>query len=219
MHEHVPEVLVRTRERHHDAVAQRFGEPAGGAVDDLRQRVRLREVVVRAVDDDRDAPGQGVPEALREHGVGLFGQVQRAQRKAVRTVVVVDLEVVRRDRAPAVLLVLDLVLAEVLRPRRRRLPRAEQREQREDRRNPQPHPGVLSSPAGAPPVAPSLQTTPHAPSPFLPSVLPARLQVHVEVGHVALHRRRGADPALHQFGRRVDEAVDAVLHLNVPVQV
>src|SRR6185503_10445692 len=55
---------------------------------------------------------------LGEDRLRLLRQVERAHGEAVGPLVEVDDEVVRRDRVPVVVAVLDLVLAEVLRVRR-----------------------------------------------------------------------------------------------------
>ena len=115
VHHDVAEVLVGPGEGQHHPVAQHLGEPAGAGVDQLGGDVGLGKVVVGAVDDDGDPLAQGVPHPDRQHGVGLLGQVQRPAGEAVEPRVVVDLEVVRGERAPVVVAVLDLVLAEVLR--------------------------------------------------------------------------------------------------------
>ena len=118
VHHHVAQVLIGAGERQHHPVAQHLGETAGAGVDQLGGDVGLGKVIVGAVQDDGDAPRQGVAHALRQHRLGLLGEVQRAHGEAVLAGVEVDLEVVRLDRAPVVLAILDLVLPEVLGVRR-----------------------------------------------------------------------------------------------------
>src|SRR5207247_1364048 len=155
--------------------------------------------VVRSIEDDRHPARQRMSHARRQVLVALLRQVEDAHREAVLAIIEVHLEVVGGDGAPLVLVVLDLVLAEILGPRR-----AGQRSRKQDEmggRHGSSPPRYLSS-SGEPAMPVAQESSWHAAGTWQPamrmpsresratgararaisSVFPAGFQVDVEVG-------------------------------------
>ena len=106
------------RKRHHDARLEALGEPAGPLVHRPGADVGLREVAVARVEHDRLAMRELVIEQLREARVPALGHPRRLPRDLFLFRVVIDVEVLGVKRAELEAAVLNLVPAEVLRPRR-----------------------------------------------------------------------------------------------------
>ena len=107
--------------------------------------------------------------ARRQVLVGLLRQVEDAHREAVLAIIEVHLEVVGGDGAPLVLVVLDLVLAEILGAcRGRRQGERREHESHRDGAVPPPHAEVLS-PAGS-----AWEPATPGPNPNHPTPQPAR---------------------------------------------
>ena len=108
------------RKRQHDAAAIVFGDAADTVGQEAGHDVRLRELRVAAVEDDRLAFAELVMERGREAIVPTLGHSCSVQRRGVLRGVVVDIEV-RRDEHPEVeVVVVDLVATERLRGGRSR---------------------------------------------------------------------------------------------------
>ncbi len=121
MHELMPQHMARLRirggERHHHPLAARLRESAGPGSDRLVGDVRLPEVGIVGVKDDRFLLLEAVVEDLRvavvpplRHAGGI------ADRPLLFRIEMKD-EVLRLERAELEILVLDLVATEVLRVR------------------------------------------------------------------------------------------------------
>ncbi len=108
--------------REHDAPLQELEEPADAVGDEARRGVRLLEVDVRRVEDERRAPAERRSEAVFELVDLLLGHRRAHLGECPRLGVVVDVEVLRPQPVPPEALVGHLVAPEVvavLRHRRR----------------------------------------------------------------------------------------------------
>ena len=107
--EDVAEVLVRAREWNDDSVLEELRESPDGLADVSVGDVRLAEVVVRCVDDDRYHRRELVPEDRLELSVRGLDYGRDGVRQVLVAVVVVDVEVLGLDDIPGERAVLDLV--------------------------------------------------------------------------------------------------------------
>ncbi len=115
--QHVLELGVRAGERQHRTVFEELRDAAQsltGGVDD----VRLLEIGLRGVQDDRLAALELVMQDARQTAIRAFRHACRVERAAPLIRVVVDVEVFGLNRLEVEVLVLHLVLAEVLRSQR-----------------------------------------------------------------------------------------------------
>jgi hypothetical protein len=119
VHELVAEDVVgvaqRFGERHDDPVLQALGEPARGLRQGRGRRVRLLEVGLVGVHDDRLAVFEIVLEHAAQARVPALGHPGGiGDQRVVFRLVRVEVEALGLQHVPVELLVLDLVAAEVL---------------------------------------------------------------------------------------------------------
>ncbi len=108
----VPEVLVAAVERQCDAPLQELREAGDPLREEIRGDVRLLEVLMRRVDDQRYAPERAVAEQRREGVEALLGVAQRQLRQRLLLRIIVDIHVGSGEDVPIEIGVLDFVLAE-----------------------------------------------------------------------------------------------------------
>ena len=109
----MPEFGVAAAERQRDATLQKLGDPQQPFGRDERQDIGLLEIAVRRVDDQWNAPRDGVVEAPLERVVARFGVRQRHAAQLFFFGIVVEVDVLAAQHPPLKAAVLDLVLSEV----------------------------------------------------------------------------------------------------------
>ena len=114
MREDVIDLGVGAGERQDDAALQELGDAAGAYTESLGSDVRLLEVGVRGVEHQRDARVDLMVQHAAEPRVGALGHQRGVVHRGFGPLVVVDVEVLGPEDAPAEVLVLDLVLTEEL---------------------------------------------------------------------------------------------------------
>src|SRR5690606_30036572 len=113
--EGVAELCVVAPERERDASLQVLGEAEDAVRDEARKDIGLLEVLVRGVDDERNALEGMVAESSLEDGKALLGVGECHARDPLLFGIVVDVDVLAAEHVPLEFAVLDLVLAERLR--------------------------------------------------------------------------------------------------------
>ena len=108
----MPEELVVAFERKHDAVLQQLRHTANTFGQIFTDGVRLLEVVMRIIDEDRNTVCDVVLEGLLYALECFLGVVRGERREFFAALIEVDVEMRRLNVAPIEVLVLDLVLAE-----------------------------------------------------------------------------------------------------------
>ena len=109
----MPEFGVAAAKRQCDATLQKLGHTQQAFRRNERQDVGLLEIAVGRVDDQRDAPGDGVVEAPLERVVALLRVCQRDAAQLFFFRIVVEIHVLAAQHAPIETAVLNLVLPEV----------------------------------------------------------------------------------------------------------
>jgi len=112
--DHVVRFGERARERQHDPPLHSLGDAARALAERSRNRVRLLEVGVTGVEDQRLAASQLMVEDLREPRVPPLGEPAGLRGRLALSRVVVDVEVRRLEKLEGKARVLDLVAPEVL---------------------------------------------------------------------------------------------------------
>ena len=110
--EHVLELGERPGIREDDAPLHELGEALHALRNEEGAHVRLLEVVVGAVDDERDHAGDFVLELGREILIALFGEDQGQPRDRLFLGIVENLDVIALQGQPVEILVLNLVFPE-----------------------------------------------------------------------------------------------------------
>ncbi len=120
--DHVAEFAVVSFEGNDNPVLEQLRDPPDPLFQILGDDVGLLEIIVRIVDDERNAVHKLVAEELGQGGVGRLGGGGGKLREHVPPVGEIDVKVVGLEERPVELPVLDLILAEhlVLRPERPR---------------------------------------------------------------------------------------------------
>jgi len=109
----MPEFGVAAAKRQRDATLQELGYAQQAFRRNERQDVSLLEIAVGRVDDQRDAPGDGVVEAPLERVVALLRVCQRDAAQLFFLRIVVEIHVFTAQHTPIETAVLNLVLCEV----------------------------------------------------------------------------------------------------------
>ena len=110
----VPELCVVAVERHRHPLLQELGDSEDTLGRDEREDVRLLEVGVRRVDDERDATGRREAELLLEVEEALLRVVESNAGELLLGRIEVEIDVRSAQHLPIESAVLHLVLAEVL---------------------------------------------------------------------------------------------------------
>ena len=130
------EVAVAPGEREGDPALQELRDAEQALRRHEGEHVRLLEVGVRGVDDERHAALHVVCEAALQHAVALLGVSERHATQLVLFRIEVEVHVLTAQHAPIEAAVLDLVLPEVAELGRRRRGEGREEEQRAPDRPP-----------------------------------------------------------------------------------
>jgi hypothetical protein len=115
MFQHVPEFRIASGEWKEDAAFHELGDASCAFGDQGWRNVGLLEMAMGCVKEERDRIVDLVAEQLREFRICLLCQTGSVEGSGSLRSVVVDVEVVGVDYLPIEIVILDLVLAEVLR--------------------------------------------------------------------------------------------------------
>ncbi len=129
----VAELAVAPLERNHHAVLEELGDTADALLQVLPDHVRLLEIVVGIVHDNRNPVRDLVPEEMTDGNVRAFRGFGGKHGQVIPPLRVVDVKVIALNELPGEPLILNLVLAEdgVLRFRDRRTERDQQQDKHE----------------------------------------------------------------------------------------
>ena len=108
----VAKIPHRTVVWNDDAPFEKLEETADAFRDKVGRRVRLLEVKVRAVKNERDAIEDVMIELLLEHAITLFGKVCTALREILHLRIIIDVEVFGLEDMPIEISILDFIAAE-----------------------------------------------------------------------------------------------------------
>src|SRR4051794_20799148 len=107
----MPEQLEIAFEGKYDAVFEKLGDTTDTFRQKLADGIRLLKIVVRIINEDRDA----VRDVVFQHALDRvqcgFGVVRAKLGKFAAALIKIDIEVRRLDELPVEVLVFDLILA------------------------------------------------------------------------------------------------------------